>query len=97
MSDEMAKQPDETDDMLPEYDFSGGVRGKHYRAYQRGYKIIVHKIDGTTEERDYTLPEGAVMLDPDVRAYFPDAEAVNTALRGLIKLIPTKRASGKSS
>ncbi|ABU59012.1 hypothetical protein Rcas_2951 [Roseiflexus castenholzii DSM 13941] len=83
--------------MLPEYDFSGGVRGKHYRAYQRGYKIIVHKIDGTTEERDYTLPEGAVMLDPDVRAYFPDAEAVNTALRGLIKLIPTKRASGKSS
>lgn len=97
MSDEMTKQPDETDDMLPEYDFSGGVRGKHYRAYQRGYTIIVHKIDGTTEERDYILPEGAVMLDPDVRTCFPDAEAVNTALRGLIKLIPTERTSGQSS
>ena len=88
MSNEMPKQPDEVEDMLPEYDFSGGVRGKHYRAYQRGYKIVVHKTDGTTEERDYGLPEGAIMLDPDVRAYFPDAEAVNTAMRGLIKLIP---------
>ncbi|MCS6840677.1 MAG: hypothetical protein RMJ54_13720 [Roseiflexaceae bacterium] len=93
----MVKQPDEMDDILPEYDFSSGVRGKHYQAYRRGYKIIVHKIDGTTEERDYTLPEGAVMLDPDVRAYFPDAEAVNTALRGLIKLIPAERASSKDS
>jgi hypothetical protein len=91
MSNEMSKQPDEVDDMLPEYDFSGGVRGKHYRAYQRGYKINVHKSDGTVEERDYSLPEGAIILDPDVRAYFPDAEAVNTALRGLIKLIPHER------
>ena len=97
MSNDMSKQADETDDMLPEYDFSGGVRGKHYRAYQRGYKIIVHKGDGTTEERDYTLPEGAVMLDPDVRAYFPDAEAVNSALRGLIKLIPEAHASSNAS
>jgi hypothetical protein len=80
------------DDMRPEYDFSGGVRGKHYRAFQRGYKVIIHKMDGSTEERDYTLPEGAVMLDPDVRAYFPDADAVNNALRGLIQLIPPEPA-----
>ena len=97
MSNEMSRQPDEADDMLPEYDFSGGVRGKHYCAYQQGYKVIVHKTDGTTEERDYTLPEGAVMLDPDVRAYFPDAEAVNTALRGLIKLIPHERVPSNVS
>jgi hypothetical protein len=76
------------DEMLPEYDFSGGIRGKHHRAYQSGYKVTIHKTDGTTEEHDYTLPEEAVILDPDVRTYFPDAEAVNTALRGLIKLIP---------
>jgi hypothetical protein len=88
MNNEMFKQPDEVDDILPEYDFSGGVRGKHHRAYQQGYKIIVHKADGTIEERNFSLPEGAVILDPDVRAYFPDAEAVNTALRGLINLIP---------
>lgn len=97
MSNETTRQPDETDDVLPEYDFSGGIRGKHYRAYQQGYKVIVHKIDGTTEERDYTLPEGAIMLEPDVRAYFPDAEAVNTALRGLIRLIPHDRIPSNAS
>jgi len=80
--------PQNDDKMLPEYDFSGGVRGKHFDAYQRGYKVIVHKADGTTEERDYVLPEGAIILDPDVRTYFPDAESVNNTLRELIKLIP---------
>jgi hypothetical protein len=28
------------------------------------------------------------MLDPDVRAFFPDSDAVDRALRGLIQLIP---------
>ena len=74
--------------MQPEYDFSGGSRGKHHEAYQRGYKIVIHRTDGTSEERDYVLPDGAVMLDPDVRTYFPNSEAVNNVLRELIKLIP---------
>ena len=30
----------EDDILLPEYDFSDGVRGKHYRAYQRGTTIV---------------------------------------------------------
>ena len=41
------------------------------------------------------VPEkGAVVLDEDIRSYFPDAKAVNVALRGLINLLPqrTKRA-----
>ncbi len=97
MSNEMSNQPDDSDEMLPEYDFSGGVRGKHHRAYQRGYTITIRKSDGTTEERDYALPDGAVMLDPDVRAYFPDAEAVNTTLRSLIKLIPPERVANNVS
>lgn len=33
--------PNSTDDMLPEYDFSGGVRGKHYEAYQKSTNIVV--------------------------------------------------------
>jgi hypothetical protein len=97
MNNSIPNQSDAMDDMLPEYDFSGGVRGKHYRDYQRGYKVIIHHTDGSTEERDYTLPEGAVILDPDVRSYFPDAEAVNTALRGLIKLIPHERVPNEVS
>ncbi len=79
------------DEMLPEYDFSDGIRGKHYRAYQRGYQVVVHKMDGTTETRDFALPEGTVILAPDVRTYFPDSETVNRALRGLIDLLPQKR------
>ena len=35
--------------------------------------------------------EAAIDLDPDVRRYFPDSEAVNRALRGLIELIPEKQ------
>ena len=89
MNEELSKQQTADDDeMLPEYDFSGGVRGKHYQACRRGYQVVVHKTDGTTEVRDFALPEGAVVLDPDVRAYFPDSEAVNRTLRGLISLMP---------
>ena len=29
-------QKADTDDMRPEYDFSGGVRGKHHKAYRQG-------------------------------------------------------------
>lgn len=29
-----------TDDMLPEYDFSRGVRGKHHRAYKAGTNVV---------------------------------------------------------
>ncbi|MFA5863690.1 MAG: hypothetical protein WC975_03290 [Phycisphaerae bacterium] len=27
------------DDMLPEYDFKGGIRGKHYKAYRQGHTV----------------------------------------------------------
>ena len=30
----------EQETMRPEYDFSGGVRGKHYRAYRQGATIV---------------------------------------------------------
>ena len=32
-------------DMLPEYDFSKSVRGKHYRAYQEGTNVIFLEPD----------------------------------------------------
>jgi hypothetical protein len=76
------------EEMLPEYDFSEGVRGKHYRAYRQGHAVKIHKADGSTQVQYFTLEDGAVMLEPDVRQYFPDSEAVNQALRSLIALIP---------
>ena len=60
----MNKEPDKPD-MLPEYDFSKGVRGKYARRYHQGSNIVA--------------------LEPDVAARFPNAEAVNQALRSLAK------------
>ncbi|WP_240695920.1 hypothetical protein [Candidatus Chloroploca sp. Khr17] len=95
------KTPDHRDDedMLPEYDFSGktGVRGKYYQRMRDGYAIRVHQIDGTTTIQHITRPEGSILLDRDVQAYFPDAEAVNTALRALIQLIPNKKPRKKAT
>ena len=71
-------------EMREEYDFSKGVRGKHYRAYRAGHLVRVYKRDGSVEERYFTLQEGAVMLDPDLKARFPDSDSVNKALRSLL-------------
>ncbi len=69
--------------MRAEYDFSQGVRGKHSRAYRAGHVVEEQKSDGSVEEHHFTLKDGAVMLDPDLKARFPDSESVNEALRSL--------------
>lgn len=81
----------EANDMRTEYDFRRRVRGKHYKAMQAGYTITVHKGDGTTIVKDVMPKEGAVVLEPDIQAYFPDSESVNRTLRCLIPLLPRKR------
>ena len=88
MSKPLSEQVDE--DMLSEYDFSGGVRGKHSTAYQAGHTVQIHESDGSVTVQHFGLEDGAVLLAPDVREYFPDSESVNQALRGLISLIPLK-------
>ncbi|MCL4832632.1 MAG: hypothetical protein KJZ86_09335 [Caldilineaceae bacterium] len=82
--------PNTEPDMLPEYDFSGkkGVRGKYYQAYRQGHTVRVIQEDGSATSQYFTLEDGAVLLAPDVRKYFPDSDSVNQALRGLIQLIP---------
>jgi hypothetical protein len=81
----------EGNDMRTEYDFKGGVRGKHYKAMQAGYTVTIHKADGTILVKDVMPKEGAVVLEPDIQAYFPDSESVNRTLRCLIPLLPQKR------
>lgn len=34
-------QSDEQETMREEYDFSGGVRGKHYEAYRKGTNLVL--------------------------------------------------------
>lgn len=62
-------------DMLAEYDFSQGVRGKYAKRYAQGTNVVV--------------------LLPDVAEFFPDSEAVNVALRGLVDI--ARRSVKKST
>ena len=76
--------------MRPEYDFSAGVRGKHYKSRLEGYTIRIHKHDGTTQVKQIER-KGSVVLEPDVQKYFPNSQAVNRALRTLFTLFPEGR------
>lgn len=60
----MSKSTQKTD-MLAEYDFSGGVRGKHLDEYRRGTNLVA--------------------IDEDLLETFPDSEAVNEALRAVLR------------
>ncbi len=95
MKKEIVKQLEmDTSDMRPEYDFTkmaGCVRGKYYKDYRAGHTVKIHKADETTLVQHFKLEEGAVMLEPDIRKYFPNSEAVNNALRCLIPLLPKRR------
>lgn len=64
----------DADELRPEYDFSGGDRGRHAARFAEGATLV--------------------LLDPDVARAFPDAAAVNEALRALAGIIERNRASG---
>jgi hypothetical protein len=54
------KTTTKTDEMLLEYDFSNGVRGKHFKAYQENTNVIfleddVAKIFKTSEAVNHAL------------------------------------------
>ena len=86
----------DTEDNKP-VDFSGGVRGKHHAVCSKGYSVKIQREDGTTILHKFVPEKGAIVLDEDVRSYFPDATAVNAALRGLIKLLPHGRKRAHSA
>jgi hypothetical protein len=88
--DSSKKRSDEDADMLPEYDFRGGVRGKHHKAYRQGFTVTIHNADGTKTVQKHKPEKDTIKLDPDVQKYFPDAEAVNEALRCLIPILKKK-------
>jgi hypothetical protein len=90
-----AVEAGDNDTLRAEYDFTGGVRGKHYEAMRAGYTITIHKTDGTTAIKNVKPKKGTIILEPDVQEYFPDSESVNATLRSLIKLIPKQGARAR--
>ena len=94
MKKTVSKKNRQDEDMKPEYDFSnmkGAVRGKFFEAYRAGHKVVIQKADGTTATQHFKLEDGAVMLEPDAKKYFPTSESVNKTLRSLIAILPAKR------
>lgn len=68
--------------MLPNYDFSHGVRGKHYKKFREGvtFQLIGENVNARVE-----------MLD-DAKD-FPDSKSVSNALRHLAKAMPKAKTS----
>ena len=68
----MKKVREKNGEVLQEYDFAKGVRGKYAWRYARGTNVVV--------------------LEPDVSKLFPNAEAVNSSLRSLAKIIRRRKS-----
>ena len=51
-----------TDDLRAEYDFSGGVRGKHHEAYRRGTNVVFLDPDVAEVFRDSAAVNRALRL-----------------------------------
>jgi hypothetical protein len=90
MNSQNTSQQSFDDDILPEYDFTHGVKGNHYQKYQQRHNVTINYEDGKKITRMIKPEDNIIILDPDVKKYFPDSESVNSTLRSLIKLIPQK-------
>ena len=60
----MNQEPESTvnDEMRPEYDFSGGVRGKYYEAYMQSSNVVVLDPDVAEIFRDSASVNEALRL-----------------------------------
>jgi len=73
----------EEDEMLPEYDFSGGVRGKHHRAMQDGYTVVIERAGGNYSAYSSGLPGCVATGETREEALALWQEAMQRHLAGL--------------
>ena len=55
-------QKADTSDMRPEYDFSGGVRGKHHKAYQADTNVVLLEPEVARVFRDSAAVNRALRM-----------------------------------
>ena len=58
----MSQEPEEDDDLLPEYDFSNAVRGKYYERYQQGTNVVLLDADVAQAFKDSESVNRALRL-----------------------------------
>ncbi len=61
--------------MLPEYDFSGGERGKHYKEYRAGTNVVFLDPDVARVFRDSESVNRALRLLLDLKKQLPPDRA----------------------
>ena len=54
--------PDPADDLQPEYDFAGAVRGKHHHAYAQGTNVVLLDSDVADAFKDSAAVNEALRL-----------------------------------
>jgi len=61
----MSQEP-EDDDLLPEYDFSGAVRGKYFERYRQGTNVVLLEPDVAQAFKDSESVNRALRLLLDI-------------------------------
>ncbi len=89
-------EPDE-DGMLPEYDFSKGVRGKHAAKMRNGVNITIYAPDEKTIQELRKERKMLVQIEPDVAKHFANAGAVNSALRHILAAVSKRTLRKKAA
>jgi hypothetical protein len=82
MNDKIQCEYELEEDLRAEYDLSqlkNPVKGKYYQQYQQGHSVTIHHEDGTTTTEHFPSENDVIILDPDVKKYFPNSESVNNA------------------
>ena len=54
--------PSQDDDLQPEYDFSGGIRGTHFEAYREGTNVVFLDPDIAVVFKDSAAVNNALRL-----------------------------------
>lgn len=88
-----AKSKNNSEEMLQEYDFSNGIRGKHYKHIQDGFTVTVYSPNKETYQLNKKDKISYIKIDNDISEYFQTSEEVNNALRALVTAFPKKYKS----
>jgi hypothetical protein len=75
------------EDLLPEYDFSKGVRGKHHQAYRQGHSVTISHQDVTATTQEFPASRTIANLTTENHPNNPGGEGqVRSRLNGKIDI-----------
>ncbi|MCX6153500.1 MAG: hypothetical protein NT007_05015 [Candidatus Kapabacteria bacterium] len=76
------------EESIQSYDFSKGVRGKHFKQMQEGYTVTEFSPNKEEYQKQIAEQTNYMKIDKDVSEIFKTSEEINNALRAIIAAIP---------